>query len=236
MAGIKKAKAARGRPSKEQRGTTPKNQKNKASSTTNLSTAFPTAPSTLSNFLALPPETRNNIYRYALISDEPVKVQFESTQRGRGDRCYRFTMLPGLATVSKQVRLESQRIFLENKFEITPEMLKPRDLAPVIALQTMHRRLGAEIRTLRVNQEAKKRCDGDLFQLKGCFTVSKVGTKLSVSNEAYSATYIGRTPRGQAVPYTFVCGCMVKLCAENLAGLFHKRRRDAGDIFQSSRN
>lgn len=101
---------------------------------------WPTSlPPTPVGFFTLPPELRNDIYRYALVSDESIKVQFESSQRGRrGRRCY-FTMLPALATVSKQVGLESQRIFFEeNQFVVTLVMFKPRSLAPLIAFQKIH--------------------------------------------------------------------------------------------------
>lgn len=229
MASIKKVKATRAHSINKKSKHAPKSLKNTESSKTDASAApaaSPSTPPTPLGFFSLPPELRNNIYRYALVSDDPIKVQFYRSQRGRrGSHC-RFTMLPALATVSKQVRLESQRVLFEdNQFETTLDMSKPRDLAPLIAFQKLHQRLGTGIRSLRVCHEVKKRCDGDLFQLKGCFTVSKAGTKLSISGEAYSATYLGRTPRGQAVPYTFVCGCSVRFSA----GRFEKRR-DAGDI------
>jgi hypothetical protein len=226
MANIKKANATRAQPTTKKSTPASKNPKKKASSSAEGSVASPVNSPTPLGFFTLPPELRNNIYRYALVRGEPIKVHFEVKRRGRRGRRCRFTMLPALATVSKQVRLESQRIFFEeNQFEITPEMLKPRSLAPLIAFHTICQRLEVEIRALRVCHEVKKRCDGDLFQLKGCFTVSKAGPELSISNEIYSATPIGRS--SHANPHTFVCGCNVRWAANKL-----NKRGEAGDIGQ----
>jgi hypothetical protein len=224
MANIKKAKATRAQPTTKKSKLEPKSLENEASSSAEESVASTVNSPTPPGFFALPPELRNNIYRYALARDEPIKVHFEVNQRGRRGRRCRFTMLPALVTVSKQMRLESQRIFFEeNQFEITPEMLNPRSLAPLIAFQTICQRLRVEIRTLRVCHEIKKRCEGDLFQLKGCFTVSKAGPELSISNEVYSASPIGRA--SHANPHTFVCGCDVRRAANK-----PNERGEAGDI------
>jgi len=229
MANIKKVKATRAQPINKKSKPASKNPDNKASFTTDTSVASPTTPPTPSAFLALPPEMRNEIYRYALVVNGPIKVQFEAIQRGRrGRRCF-FNMLPGLATVSKQVRLESQRIYFEeNLFEIPPEMFKPRNLAPLMAFQTMHHRLGVDIRSLRVCHELKKRCDGDLFLLKACFTVSKAENKeLSITDSSFSATFIGPSAhaRARAVPQISVCGCSVVDTANDLPSCYK-----AGDI------
>jgi hypothetical protein len=227
MAGIKKTKATRAQKTDKKSAPASNGLKKKAPSTMDMSAALvasPTTTSTPSRFFTLPPELRNKIYRYALVRDEPIKVHFEVNQRGRRGRRCRFTMLPALATVSKQVRLESQRIFFEeNQFEITPKMLKPRSFAALIAFKTICQRLRVEIRALRICQEIKKRCDGDLFQLRGCFTVSKAGPTLSISNELYSATPIGRA--SHANPHIFVCGCDVRRAANN-----PNKRYQAGDI------
>jgi hypothetical protein len=77
-----------------------------------------------SRLLALPPELRNRIFRYALVSDQTIRVGVQSySSRGRSRR--RFGMLPGLINVSKQIRHETQAIFFkENEFGITPEVSK----------------------------------------------------------------------------------------------------------------
>lgn len=178
------------------------------------STASSTAPSTSSGFFSLPPELRNVIYHYVLVSNERIKVQPDNGQRSPRGRPRHLTVLPALATVSKQMRLETQRIFFEeNQFEITPELLKRRQFEPLALFHNMHRHLGLEITTLRVSREIQKRCNGHLFRLTGCFTVSKNDTGLSISNEVYSATYIGRGSRAHATRQIHVCGCFVHAIA-----------------------
>jgi hypothetical protein len=140
MAGSKKLGDTRSPPLQSKSATTTKHSKNKASSTTSrllelltrlrnrvtASAASSTTTSTPSTFLTLPPEVRNSIYRFALISNEPVKMQF-SSGRWRSSR-RRFTMIPGLISVSKQLRSETLRISFENNtFEITPEVWKLRE-------------------------------------------------------------------------------------------------------------
>jgi hypothetical protein len=214
MAGIKKAKATRAQLTNKKIKPASGNQENEASSTADVGVASPAASPTPSRFFTLPPELRNDIYRYVLVRDELIKVQFDSGKRGRrGRRCY-FTMLPALATVSKQVRLETQLIFFEeNQFEIAPELLKHRTLAPLTVFDNMHHQLGLTVSTLRVGREVKKRCNGDLFLVMGYFTVSKIGSKLSISNEDYSATYIGRSTRAQATRFR-ICGCRIRNIAK----------------------
>lgn len=75
------------------------------------STASSTAPSTSSGFFSLPPELRNVIYHYVLVSNERIKVQPDNGQRSPRGRPRHLIVLPALATVSKQMRLETQRIF-----------------------------------------------------------------------------------------------------------------------------
>jgi hypothetical protein len=99
MASTKGAQRSRARPKKKQA---------KSTSTTKPSNKQATpAPSPL---LELAPELRNAIVRYVVVSDEPIKVQSQLSRR-KGH--HHFTMIPGLTMVCKQLRLESQRIFLE---------------------------------------------------------------------------------------------------------------------------
>jgi hypothetical protein len=217
MANVKRIKTTGAVPIQKRSKHASKNPDNKTSSTADVSAASatsPTAPPKQLGFFSLPPELRNIIYRYVLVSNERIKVQPNSGQRSSRGRPCHLTVLPALATVSKQVRLETQRIFFEeNQFEITPEILKHRELAPLAIFRSMHRQLGLEIRTLRVCREIQKRCNGHLFRFTGCFTVSKDDTGLSISNEVYSATYIGRSPQAHAALQIHVCGCFVQRVA-----------------------
>ena len=197
MAGSKKLGGSRAPPLKKQSKstTTTKQPKSKASSTT-------------SKLLEIPAELRNRILWYALVSDEPVKVgiQFYSRcGRTRG----RLTMLPGLLSVSKQLRAETQLVFFqENQFEIMPEVLKERSAAPLLLLRAMHRTMGLELSSVRICQEIKKRCEGELFQLKATFTLSMSAGTLTISDQVYSATWLGRyLQRYPSRPHIDVCGC-----------------------------
>ena len=163
------------------------------------------ASSASSKLLELPPELRDKIFRYALVSNEPVKLQF-SSGRWRSRRC-RFTMIPGLINVSKQLRSETLRIFFEdNTFEITPETLKQRSEAPLILLRTMHHNLGLELKTVTVCHEKLMRDQKMMFQLKARFTLSiDTSSGLTITKQNYSSTYIGRPLR--IAPRLGVCGC-----------------------------
>lgn len=67
------------------------------------------------HFLSRPPKLRNRIYRYVLVSSDPIKVKFASRKvrdrdswdwdAGEGWKC-RFTMEAPLTTVNHQVRRE----------------------------------------------------------------------------------------------------------------------------------
>ena len=214
MANMKKIKTTGAVPTQKKSKLASKNPDHKASSTADVSAASATSPTTppkQPGFFSLPPELRNIIYRYVLVSNERIKVQPNSSQRSSRGRPCHLTVLPALATVSKQVRLETQRIFFEeNQFEITPELSKHRELSPLAIFRSMHRQLGLDISTLRVCRERQKRCNGHLFRFTGCFTVSKNDTGLSISNEVYNATYIGRSARAHRI---HVCGCFVQMIA-----------------------
>lgn len=92
--------SSRARPNKKQA-----KSKSKATSKTSKQNRRTTAPSRL---LSLAPELRNVIFRYAVVSDEPIKIQFKSN---RHDNRYHFAMVPGLTMACKQTRLETQLSF-----------------------------------------------------------------------------------------------------------------------------
>lgn len=194
MVGSKKPGGSRAPPAKDQSksATATERPKSNASSTTSV-------------LLELPPELRNKIFRYALISNKPIKLQFSSGRWHSKRR--RFTMLPELISVSKQLRSETQRIFFEdNTFEITPEILKQRSQAPLLFLRTMHCNLGLQLRSVSVCQETKVSIQKILFQLKASFTISmNARGSLTITRQEYSGTYIGRSL--PIAPHLGVCGC-----------------------------
>ncbi|GAB7325346.1 hypothetical protein MBLNU13_g09389t1 [Cladosporium sp. NU13] len=174
-------------------------------STTTTKSPKEKASSTSSKLLELPAELRDKIFRCALISNEPIKLQFSS--RWWSSRRRRFTMIPGLITVSKQPRSEMQRIFFEeNTFEITPEAIKQRSEAPLLFLRTMHYNLGLQLRSVSVRLETKMRVQKILFQLKASFTISmNADGILAIDQQGYSGTYVGRFL--PMAPHLGVCGC-----------------------------
>jgi hypothetical protein len=202
MAGSKKVGGPRAPPLKK-----------KTKSTTTTKRSEDKAPSVHSKLLEIPPELRNRIFRYALVSDEPIKVGVQSySSRGRVRR--RFDMLPGLFTVSKQVRNETQAIFFkENELEVTHEVLKERSAAPLLLLRIMHQNVGLEFDSARFCLEMKRRFEGELFQVKVTFaiTITPVDeTGKGSSNIDYHHTnqYIGRPHNSQVPPGLGACGCM----------------------------
>jgi len=196
MAGFKRLRGSPALPAKKegQSTTTTKSSKKKASSTS-------------SKLLELPPEVRDKIFRYALVSNEPIKLQFSS--RWWPSRRRRFTMIPGLITASKQLRSETQRIFFEeNTFEITPEVMKQRSAAPLILLRTMHHNLGLELRSVSICQQITVRIQKCLFRLKGGFTISVDAEEVfTIAKQDYSGSYIGRSL--PIAPHLGDCGCSI---------------------------
>lgn len=164
-------------------------------------------------FLDLPPELRNQIYRLDLVSKNPIALQSDPTGYSglhRLSQCMR----PNLPMVSKQLRLESQRLFLdENEFEVAHKVLKQRSLAPLTALENVHSIAGTELRTLRICLETENKCFGDLFRLKADMTLSKVQGCLQIAKQAYSSTYIGMIPARNQPPVD-VCGCEMQRLIE----------------------
>jgi hypothetical protein len=195
MARTKGAQRSRSQPKEKQAKTTPTKKSSNREA--------PPAPSPL---LELAPELRNAIVRYVVVSDEPIKVQSQPSQRKNH---HHFTMIPGLTMVCRQLRLESQRIFLEeNDFEIPPEMLnKQRSTEPLGMFGVMHHNVGLELKTLQGTKGVKNNIYGQLFQLETSFTLSKVEGGLSITNQVFSGTYLGRTVPGRAVPRLSVCEC-----------------------------
>ena len=214
MAGFKRMRGFPALPAKKEdrSTTTTKSPKEKASSTP-------------SKLLELPPELRDKIFRYALVSNEPIKLEFSSY--GWRSKRRRFTMIPGLINASKQLRSETQRMFFEeNTFEITPEVWKQRSVAPLLFLRTMHHDLGLELGSVRVCQEKTMRDQKMLFRLKASFTISiDANDGLTIAEQDYSITYIGRS-LGIA-PHFGVCGCHIA----NEAGMFNHFFRGS-DVIQ----
>lgn len=187
--------------------------KKKTKSTMKTRRSEDKTPSVPSKLLELPPEIRNRIFRYALVSDEPIKVGVQPySSRGRTRR--RFDMLPGLFTVSKQIRHETQAIFFkENELEITHEVMKERSAAPLFLLRTMHQNVGLEFYSARFCLEIKKRFEGGLFQVKAAFTITTTlldenGNANFNVDQDYWNQYIGRSRNSQVPPGLGACGCM----------------------------
>lgn len=179
--------------------------KKEGQSTTTAKSSEEKAVSTSSKLLELPPELRDKIFRYALVSNEPIKLQFSS--RWWPSRQRRFTMIPGLIKTSKQLRSETQRMFFEeNTFEITPEVLKQRGEAPLLLLRTMHHNLGLELGSVSICQQITVRIQKALFRLKGSFTISVDAEEVfTIAKQDYSCTYIGGPL--PVAPQLGVCGC-----------------------------
>jgi len=203
MAGSKKVGGSRAPPLKKKTKSTKSTMATKRSEDK--------APPTPSRLLALPPELRNRIFRYALISDQTIRVGVQSySSRGRIRR--RFDMLPGLINVSKQIRHETQSIFFkENKFGITPEVSKERIAAPLFLLRIMHHNVGLEFHCARFCLEMKRRVEGELFQVKATFTITfnldvNGNSTLNVG-QIYATEYIGRSHISQPLRSLGTCGC-----------------------------
>ena len=163
------------------------------------------ASSTPSKLLELPLELRDKIFRYAIVSNAPIKLQFSS--RWWPSRRRRFTMIPGLITASKQLRSETQRILFEaNTFEITPEVWNQRSGAPVISLRALHHNLGLGLSAVSVCQEITVKINRFLFRLKGSFAVSADAEEgFTIAKQDYSCTHIGGPL--PVAPQPGVCGC-----------------------------
>lgn len=158
-------------------------------------------------FLDLPAELRNKIYRYNMISNEPIKVQSARTWHDR----HRFTILPALTFVSKQVRLETQRIFLEeNEFIFVAETLRQRNMPALFAFRSMHWNVGLEIQTLHVCLEIEKRSLGVLWRLLAYVTLSKAGDRITIVNQAYSNSWMHETLGRVQDLGLGVCDCGVR--------------------------
>jgi hypothetical protein len=79
---------------------------------------------------------------------------------------------------------------------------------PLLLLRTMHQNLGLELRSAKVCQEIKMRDGKRLFQAKASFSVTMdPGSGLTIAEEDYSATYIGRPL--PIVQHLGVCGCEI---------------------------
>lgn len=168
-----------------------------------------TSSSTL-GLLDLPPELRNSIYRYILVSNQPIAIQFESDRHSK--RCH-FTMIPALTLVSKQLRLETQRLFLEeNEFQVGAAVLQER--YALAAFRRMHQLIGLELQTIHVSYSILKRCGGRHFQLEAELTLNKVEGRIIIAKQAYHGKSFHfespATLRSTYVRHMEVCGCRVQ--------------------------
>ena len=189
------------RPLKRQRCSAAKDQKNLSEIAATDDTTLPSTPKGL---LDLPPELRNTIYRYVMIGDEPIKIQYEDN---RVTVSSHFTMIPALTLVSKQLRAETQRMFFEgNEFEIRLQIFKRKGVVPLLELRRLHKKVGLESpSTLHVHYEVKKRCYGDLYLFTANLTLSIVEGHVEIIKETYGSEHIGRS-----LEYSpLVCGCRV---------------------------
>lgn len=162
----------------------------------------------------LPPELRNSIYRYVIISDEPIDMEYHEFKRNGRYRC-RFNILPALTLASKQLRLETQRLFFEsNELRLMPELLKQRKSASLLALRRMHRNVGLEIQTLHISWELNKRYQrlrGLQLLFKAQLTLRKVEGRIVIDKQAYSVhEFPGST---QWIAGLGVCGCGIQKLA-----------------------
>jgi hypothetical protein len=219
MARTKSAQCSRAQPNKKQAESTATTKKSKEQALT--------PPSPLLN---LTPELRNAIVRYVVVSDKPIKVQSEPSRRKNR---HHFAMIPGLTMACKQLRVESLRTFFEeNDFEIPPEMLNnQRSTQPLSMFATIHHNLGLELQTLQVTKGTKNRIKGDLFQLETSFALSRVEGGLSITNQVFNGTYLGRSLPGQLAPLISVCGCYFSKYA-----LIHCKGPGADDLVQFLEN
>lgn len=193
------------RPRKRQRNSAAKDQKNLSEIAATDDTTLPSTPKGL---LDLPPELRNTIYRYVMISDKPIKIKYEHGYR-RFTKISRFTMIPALTLVSKQLRIETQRMFFEeNEFKITLHLSDRNSAAPLLAMRSLHNDVGLESpSTLHVSYEVKKRCFGDLHLFTANLTLRVVDGHIAIVKEEYGNGYIGSSgfysnPK--------ICGCRVQ--------------------------
>lgn len=201
MALTRKAGGTRASPKKEPgRSTAKSHKKNK----TSIKNAL--------GFFDLPPEIRNSIYRYVIISDEPIDVHYHEFRRNGRSRC-RFNIPPALTLASKQLRLETQRLFLEgNELRLMPELLKQRKSASLLALRRMHRNVGLEIQTLHISWELNKRHQilmGLQLLFKAQLTLRKIEGRIVIDKQDYSV----QTLRTQGVAGLEVCGCGIQQLA-----------------------
>ena len=153
-------------------------------------------------FFGLPAELRNRIYRHVMVSDETIEVQTKFI----GPRRYCLAIVPALTQVSKQLRSETQRLFiLENRFRIKLEPMQGRDIRALRAFSHMHSHAGLHLRSLQVSYEVYKRCDGVLWLLRADLTFCRVGGCVEITEQAYTKSY-----RGSGNPHAHVCDCAVK--------------------------
>lgn len=188
-----------------------KSRKKKNNTTTKTSNKTPTknahktlstASSSSKGLFDLPPEVRNMIYRYAIDTNKTIDVQYQKINRRR---C-RFNILPALTMASKQLKLETQRLFLEsNELRLPPEILEQRSPASITALRRLYRNSGLQVQTLHIRHELNKRRGNHRSRFTAELTLSRVHGRVAITKQAYKSVEIGQ-PSGRPVPLD-VCGC-----------------------------
>lgn len=196
-----------------------KRREEKGKTTTNHAAYHPsTASSSQLRLLDLPPEVRNRIYHYSLVSNKPIRMQSRRVGRSGNQR---FTMIPALVLVSKQLRSETQRIFLEeNEFEIPNDILKQENPAPLVALRNMYQKVGIEIQTLHLCRELKKDHETATVLCRADITLSRDEGQVMLVKQLYGIFYASS---GKACEYRRICGCDMMECARG-------PQASAGDI------
>lgn len=163
--------------------------------------------------LDLPAELRNSIYRYVVVRNQPIELQYKSDRHSKS--CY-FTMIPALTLVSKQLRLETQRLFLEeNEFRVGAPVLQERGALPTF--RRMHQLIGLELKTIHVSYSILKRCRGKNFQLEAELILSKVEGRIRIVKQAYRGKIFKFQSPITIMDFWYmrVCGCRVQTLVHN---------------------
>lgn len=128
------------------------------------------------HLLELPRELRDQIYTYAIISDKPVNI-------GPGDRREKyFYNIPALTKVSRQLRHETRRMFLEqNTLKIDEQTL-------IVSLSSKPFNTfkawcaGSELKNTRTYSHRLGRCSGNAIDATLVATKTSDGVKVSLEN------------------------------------------------------
>ena len=115
------------------------------------------------SLLGLPAELRNQIYRNVLVERDPIEVDCYHWADPVHKPCH-FTMTAPLTMVSRQLKQETQAIFLlENVFEFQSDLLSNHSTAPIRAFRELWRNTGVELQRLDFNLQQYLYVDQDPF-------------------------------------------------------------------------